>query len=291
MRFLRAAAQVLVTAFHRLGHERAFEAAASMSFFAVFAMFPLLLLLVAVIGGALSTPEAQERFLDAVLRLLPVSRELVRQNVLAVLRSRGGVGGIGAIALLWAASGAFGALVRNLNRAWPCAKHRNLWRERLVSLAMIGVLAVLAVLFLLAKALVALPGSWQAAQRVTLSLIELVPSQAALLALMFIVLTVLYRWLPRTVVLWREALAGAAACSLALWGATALFTRFLTSGLVRYNLVYGSLGTLIALFSWVYIVCALLLCGAHLAAAIAINTRHARIVEENGQPVGEAVDC
>jgi membrane protein len=251
---------------------------------------------VAVVGGTLSTPEAQERFLDAVLRFLPVSRELVRQNVLAVVRSRGAVGGIGVVGLMWAASSAFSALVRNLNRAWPCAKPRNLLGERLMSLAMVAALVVLSVLFLLGKALVVLPGDWETAQRATSSLIDLIPSQAALWGFMLVVLTMLYRWLPRTIVLWREALVGAATCSLALWGATTLFTKFLASGLVSYNVVYGSLGTLIALLSWVYIACALLLCGAHVAAAVAINTRHARLdagngsVQQGGSGVGE-IDC
>jgi membrane protein len=291
MRFLRAIAQTFAVAFRRLGEERGFEAAASMSFYAVFAMFPLLLLLVAVSGGMLSTPDARERFLDAVLRFIPVSRDFVRQNVVAVVRSRGAVGGIGVVGLAWASSSAFGALVRNLNRAWPGAGRRNLLGERLISLAMVAALVALAVLFLVAKALLVLPGNWETAQRVSATLIDLVPSQALLWGFMLAVLTMLYRWLPRTLVLWREALAGAAVCSLALWGATALFTRFLASGLVSYNLVYGSLGTLIALLSWVYIACALLLCGAHVAAAIALNTRHAHILEEDAEEaegVGES---
>jgi len=282
MRFLRSIAQVLVTAFHRLGCERGFEAAASMSFYAVFSMFPLFLLLAAVAGSVLSTADAQERFLEAVLGLVPVSPELLLKNVTAVVRSRGAVGGIGVVGLVWAASSAFGALVRNLNRAWPCSKPRNLLGERLLSLAIVASLAILVILFVVAKALVVLPGEWESAQRVVTSVLELVPSQASLWGFILVVLTLLYRWLPRTVVLWREALVGAAACSLALWGATTLFVRFLASGLVSYNLVYGSLGALLALLSWVYIACALLLCGAHLAAAVAINTRHARLVEENG---------
>ena len=282
MRFLRAIFRILATTFHRLGCERGFEAAASMSFFTVFSMFPLLLLLVAVAGSVLSTVDAQERFLDAVLRLVPVSRELVRQNVLAVVRSRGAVGGIGVVGLIWAASSAFGTLVRNLNRAWPCARPRNLMGERLLSLAMVLALVGLVVLFMIAKALVVLPGEWESAQRVTSSLIELVPSQASLWGFMLLVLTMLYRWLPRTIVLWREALAGAVVASVALWGATTAFTRILASGFVSYNLVYGSLGTLLALLSWVYIACVLLLCGAHVAAAIAINTRHAAVEVEAG---------
>ena len=280
MRALRAVFTVLRTTFHRLGAERVPEAAASMGFYAVYSLFPLLLLLIAIGSRVLDTADAQERLLEVVLRLLPVSREFVRQNVLAVLRVRGAVGWIGVGGLLWAATSAFGTLVRNLNRAWPCARPRNLLGERLLALAIVACLVALVILYLLAKALVILPENWESAQRGVLALVDLVPSEAALSGFILVILTLLYRWLPRTRVLWREALAGAAACALALWGATSLFTSFMASGFVRYNLVYGSLGTLLALLSWVYIASLLVLCGAHFAAAIAVETRDAGICDD-----------
>ncbi len=257
-----------------------------MSFYAVFSLFPLLLLLIAVGSKVLETADAQERLLGVVLRLVPVSRELVRQNVMAVVRVRGAVGGIGVVSLIWAATSAFSTLVRNLNRAWPCARARNLLGERLLALAMVVCLVGLVLLYLVAKALVVFPEDWGLAQRAAATALGLVPSEAALSVFILVVLTLLYRWLPRTKVLWREALAGAAACSLSLWFATTLFTRFLASGVVRYNLVYGSLGTLLALLSWVYIASLLVLCGAHLAAAIAAHTRHAVTAVECGRSTG-----
>ncbi|MFH1689635.1 MAG: YihY/virulence factor BrkB family protein [Candidatus Eisenbacteria bacterium] len=275
MRPVRATFRILRTAFLRLGCERGPEAAASMSFYAVFSMFPLLLLLIAVGSRVLETADAQERLLEAVLRFLPVSRELVRQNVTAVVRVRGTVGGIGVAGLLWAATSAFSTLVRNLNRAWPSARERNLLGERLLALAMVASLVGLVLLYLVAKARVILPGDWGAAQRGAASVFGLVPSTAALSVFIMVILTLLYKWLPRTKVLWREALAGASACSLALWAGTTLFTLFLSSGRMRYNLVYGSLGTLLALLSWVYIASLLVLSGAHLAAAVAEHTRRA----------------
>jgi len=283
MRAVCAIFIVLRTAFHRLGCERGPEAAASMSFYAVFSLFPMLLLVVAVASRVLETPDAQERVLDVLLRLIPVSREFVHQNVMAVVRVRGAVGGIGVAGLLWAATSAFGTLVRNLNRAWPSARPRNLLGERLLALAVVTCLVALVILYLVAKALVILPGEWESAQRGASALLGMVPSEAALSAFIVVVLTLLYRWLPRTRVLCREALTGASACALALWGATTLFTRFLASGLVRYNLVYGSLGTLLALLSWVYIASLLVLCGAHLAAAIAAHTRDVAVVAGNAE--------
>jgi membrane protein len=282
MRVVRTTFRILGTAFRRLGCERVPEAAASMSFYAVFSSFPLLLLLIAIGSRVLETADAQERLLEAVLRFLPVSRELVRQNVTAVVRVRGTVGGIGVAGLVWAATSAFSTLVRNLNRAWPSARERNLLGERLLALALVGSLVGLVLLYLVAKARVILPGDWEAAQRGAASLFGLVPSTVALSIFILAMLALLYVWLPRTKVLWREAFAGAAACSLALWGATTLFTRFMASGFMRYNLVYGSLGTLLALLSWVYIASLLILSGAHLAAAVAEHTRRAAVSAEDG---------
>jgi membrane protein len=284
MRFLRVSFQVLKTLFHRLGCERCPEAAASIGFYAVFSMFPLLFMLVAVGSRFLETAGAQERLLDAVLRFMPVSRELIHQNVLAVVRVRGAVSGLSVIGLVWASTSAFSTLVRNLNRAWAMARPRNLFGERLLALLIVVCLVAALVLYLVAKALVNLPGDWEVAQRAAAWALEVIPipSSAALSLFMFVVLTMLYRWLPRTSVLWREALAGAATSSLALWGATTLFTHFLASGLARYNLIYGSLGAFLALLSWVYIASLIVLGGAHVGAAIAANTRHAIIEEEEG---------
>lgn len=273
MRTARATFRILWTALRRLGDERGPEAAASMSFYAVFSLFPLLLLLVAVGSRVLESADVHERLLDMVLRFMPVSRELVRQNVLGVVNARGAVGGIGILGLVWAASGAFGTLVRNLNRAWPSSRPRNLLSERLFALAMVASLVGLVTLYLVAKALVGVPSEWEAAHAVAAGYLDIVPSAALLSVFIAVVLTLLYRWLPSAEVLWREAFTGAAACSVALWGATTIFTRFMASGLTRYSLVYGSLGTLLALLSWVYIASLLVLWGAHLAAAIAKHTR------------------
>ena len=275
MGFLRAIFDVLVTVFRCIGRERVPEAAASMSFYAVFSLFPLLLIVVAIGSRLVESPDAQERLLEVLLRLLPVSKDLIRENVLAVVRIRGTVGWIGVAGLLWATTGAFSTLVRNLNRAWPNARARTLLGERLLALAVVSSLVGLVLLYLVAKALVALPGEWQAAQSFAATVVERVPvpSGVTIFVFMFIIVTLLYMWLPRTRVLWREALVGGAAATFALAAATTAFTKFLALGLVRYNVVYGSLGAFLALLSWVYIQSAIVLVGAHLAAAIACHTR------------------
>ncbi len=85
---------------------------------------------------------------------------------------------------------------------------------------------------------------------------------------------ILYRWVPKTKVRWSEAFGGAIFAVIAEWAATSVFSWYLSSGLSRYNLVYGSLGALISFMTLIYIINLIVLFGAHLSAAIA---RHKRL--------------
>jgi membrane protein len=78
----------------------------------------------------------------------------------------------------------------------------------------------------------------------------------------------LYRWTPSTEVRWKGAIAGALTAALAWELVKGGFTWYLRSGLVRYELVYGSLGTVAALLFWIYISSTITLFGAHLSAAV-----------------------
>jgi uncharacterized BrkB/YihY/UPF0761 family membrane protein len=60
--------------------------------------------------------------------------------------------------------------------------------------------------------------------------------------------------------------------------ATDIFSLYLLKGLVRYELVYGSLGTVVALLFLIYVIGLIVLFGAHLCAAID------HWLNERGQP-------
>jgi YihY family inner membrane protein len=141
--------------------------------------------------------------------------------------------------------------------------------------------------FLLGRALLVLPDEWAVAQQAAAAVRAVIPSETALSAFIFVLLTALYVWLPKARVRLREAVVGAAVCALALRAATTLFTAFLSSGLVRYNLVYGSLGALLALLSWVYVASLVVLGGAHLSAAVATHTRGGLQMCETGSEPSE----
>jgi membrane protein len=78
----------------------------------------------------------------------------------------------------------------------------------------------------------------------------------------------LYRWTPSAEVGWKGAIVGALIAALSWELVKGGFTWYVGSGMVRYELVYGSLGAVAALLFWIYISSTITLFGAHLSAAV-----------------------
>jgi membrane protein len=267
------ALSILGNAAQRFGELRAGEAAASVAYWAFFSLFPLLLFLVAVGSFILTSEQVYGQVVNFAGQILPGSQDLIQQNIQEVLTLRGPVGLIGLVGLLWSASEAFDALSRHINRAWSTARPRAAWQHRLLGLGMIGGLAGLLVLSLLSTAVANLLTGLQIPLGGSASIYE-TPLWKILSSLVpavftFLMFVNLYRWVPHTKVKWSQALWAALAATLAWQLAAGAFAWFLRSGLAQYRLVYGSLGTVVALMLWIYLCSWIALFGAHLSAAVA----------------------
>jgi membrane protein len=78
----------------------------------------------------------------------------------------------------------------------------------------------------------------------------------------------LYQWVPTITVSRKASLLGGLIAGVAWVLLNNAFTWYLSSGLTQYQLVYGSLGTIVALLFWVYLTATIVLIGAHLTATI-----------------------
>jgi len=242
-----------------------------MAYYAMFSLFPLLLALVIAGSYFLERGVAYQEVVRLVSSAIPISRSLIEQNVRQVLELRGTVGLIGLVTLVWAATGVFTSFARNINRAWPEAEGRNFFEGRLVALAMIAVLGLLLVLSLVSTAaLEVLPSlgiPWVSRnlighERLWRAIGILVPALFSLLLFL-----AMYRWVPSAEVAWSDALWGALVATLGWEIAKRAFAWYLDAGLASYRLVYGSLGTVIALMFWLYLSAWIALLGAHITAA------------------------
>ncbi len=259
-------------AIRRFGNSRAPQAAASMAYYALFSLFPLLLIFVAVGSFVLEREVVQERLLEYVTTTLPASQQLIKQNVERALELRGPVGIAGLIGLLWSATGFFNTLVHNINRAWLQADVRGLLERRLVALGIVGSLAGLLVLSLVSTAVLDLLPRFRISLWGDASLYEAyvwnILSNLVPLLFKLLMFLALYRWVPNTKVKWLAAVWGALVAALGWELITSAFSWYLGSGLARYELVYGSLGAIVALMFWIYLSSWIALFGAHLSAAV-----------------------
>ncbi len=266
------ALSVLQDTFQHFDRARAGEAAASIAFYAFFSLFPLLLAIIVAGSVVLESEQVQAWVLGLVSEAIPVAQRLIERNIETVLRLRGTVGVVALVGLLWSGSGALTVLVRNINLAWMNAQPRSFVAVRLLALRMVAALVALLVLASVSNTVLNILA------RLSIPLWHRLPMDgtpvwATLLSslprlLIFLALWGLYWWVPNTKVRWSDAFWGALLVTLAGEVVTNGFTWYLSSGLVHYELIYGSLGTVVALMLWIYIQTLVLLFGAHLSAAV-----------------------
>jgi len=251
-----------------------------MAFYAIFSLFPFLLLL--VLGGRLVIGwlGLADSVLDLTLSVFPQTfSETVSRNVVDALEARGALAGaagvVGLLGLAWAATSGFAILAQNLSRAWRAERPLGLIGARLRALAVVGSLIALLSALLVSRAALRLLPAWTALlrRRVDLGLPDGAASGVLAFLLFFLILLLLYRLAPAARVRWLHAAAGALVASAAMLGATSAFTAYLRWGLSGYRLVYGSLGALISFMTWVYLLAIIVLFGAYLGAAIADRGR------------------
>jgi membrane protein len=252
---------------------RGSEAAAGMAYYAIFSLFPLSLTLVAIGSLVLDKQQIMAQVISLVSQAFPVARGLIKQNLQQVIQLRGAVGLIGLVGAIWSATGVFTVLNRNINRAWTDAEPRDLLESRLVALAMVGVLVLLlglsvastAAFNLLAQLQVPLGGRVSIYQTPLWTIgSTLVPS-----LFVFSLFLSLYRWVPNEHVPWSAAFWAALVVAAAWQIGARAFAWYVGSGWARYQLVYGSLGAIVALMAWIYLGSWLTFFGAHLGAALA----------------------
>jgi membrane protein len=263
---------ILKTAIQRFGEQRASQASAGLSYYALFSLFPLLLALISLGGYFLESEQVRQQVLDLLYQGIPVSQDLITQNLDRVIDARGSVGFIGLIGLIWSASGVFTGLAYNINLAWPKTEPRNFFEKRLVAFTMIAVLILLLVFSIILQTAMTILPSLEIPVISEITFLETglwsLLSNVIPWLLIFLLYLAIYQWVPTRKVDWTAVLWSALASATAWKLITSLFTWYLESGLGRYELVYGSLGTVVALMFLIYLMSWITLFGAHLCAAI-----------------------
>jgi membrane protein len=242
---------------------------AALSYYSIFSMAPLLLIVISVAGLVFGQDAARGEVFGQLRGLMgPEAAKAVEDILTSVNKPSQGIVStiIGLVVLLIGATTVFGELQDALDRIWRApARSRagGLWtllRSRMLSFGMIlGIAFLLMVSLVLGAAVSAIGKLWGDAFLGWEILAQFI-NVALGFALTTGVFAMIYKIMPRVVVRWHDVWLGAAVTAL-------LFTlgRFLIGLYIGKSGVasgFGAAGSLIVIFVWVYYSAQIFLMGA-----------------------------
>src|SRR5262249_31323959 len=120
-----------------LAERRVLDRSAALSYYFIFALFPALLFLTALMGF-LPVPRLLERLMDSLAQVLPGdAASLVRRTVGESLTvARRSLLSVSAIAALWGASSGMTSVISALNGAMNVSDARPWWWRRLLAIGL-----------------------------------------------------------------------------------------------------------------------------------------------------------
>ncbi|MSQ41769.1 MAG: YihY/virulence factor BrkB family protein [Dehalococcoidia bacterium] len=267
---LMLAARILRRATINFTEDRCTQMAAAISYFALFSLFPLTLLAVSIFGIVLRNAAVQGRVLQAIVDLLPIEATSIESSLRAVAHLGPTLTVVSLAGALWTAGALSAAVRHSLDVAFDARRGRPYLRGKLIDYALLPGLGLL----LLAS--FALTAAWRVAQARADALPWLggelrwlwdlgALTLPALIS--FAMFLFLYWLLPNTKVRVQDAWPGALLAALGFEALKHGFATYLAY-FAAYNVVYGSLGGVIALLLWIYLSANILLFGAEVAAEV-----------------------
>jgi membrane protein len=259
--------------------ESPFEKAAAVSYYALLALAPLLLVVLAIAGLAFGADAVRGRMVTELRGLVGEKGgdaiELVLEN--AALPDKGALALVlGMATLLVGASGVFIQIQAALNSIWdvaPARKGNALWnflRHRLVSIAMVVGLGFLMLVSLVVSAAlnavnerygarVPWPMAWEALNAL------------GSLGVITLLIAMIYRFLPDVRIPWRDVWLGAFFTALLFTFGKAAIGAYL--GRASFGSSYGAAGSVVALVVWVYYASLIFFLGAEITHVHAVWRR------------------
>lgn len=282
---LRSAGRLVKQAVSSWSADNATQLAASLAFYTMLSIAPLLVICMKIAGVVFGAELAGEQIHSYLAQTIGSKGAAAAQEMIANARQNGSgvVATIVSVAvLLFSASGVFGQLKASLNRVWEIERETKMgiWRtikERFFSISMVvGTVFLLIVSLVASAALTGLASSVGLDSGLALGALDFVLSFGGITLLFALI----FRYLPDARPAWRDVWVGAIATAV-------LFTlgKFLLGwylGRATTTSVYGAAGSLVAMLLWVYYSAQILFLGAEFTQIWA--TQHDRGIAVHHPP-------
>jgi membrane protein len=263
----------------RLGRDDVSNRAASISYYALLSLFPLLLGLIAILGLFLPSESVRTEMIRFITQYLPGSADFLEENISGIISLRGAFGIISVLGLFWSASGVFSVISQAINRAWDIEYRHPFYIQKPREIALALGTGFLVLLSIGVSTFLSFLG------RIDLPLSGALVNTAAVFAAFIVSLiafTILYRSVPITWISWKYVMIGALLATLLFEIAKNIFVLYLNN-YSNFDKVYGSIASVIALLVWVYISAFILILGAEFSAMVSRLQKKGNLLEQEGE--------
>ncbi|HEX8013109.1 MAG TPA: YihY/virulence factor BrkB family protein [Casimicrobiaceae bacterium] len=258
--------------------DRAPSMGAALAFYSAFSLAPLLVIVIGIAGTVYGGDVARGAVVGQFRALLgPVGADALEKLLISAAFERSGVAAtlIGLVVLFVGATTVLVELEDDLDRIWKAPPRRDsglVALVRLLSLGLIlGVGFLLVVSLLFGSALAALAHSWRFSLTnagLVFVLDFLVPMGA-----FTVLFAILYKWLPRVRIAWRDVWAGAFTTAVLFNVGRLAIGFYLGNGAVAST--YAAAGSFVVLLLWLYYSAQVFLLGAEFTWVHATHRRDA----------------
>jgi membrane protein len=252
--------------------------AASLAFYAVLSLFPLLIGSMVIASYIVDVSWATDQAIDLLAQFLPEGEEGIEDIVTQAIEQRQRVGIMSFLVVLVTGRRILGGLTKGLNHVSDVSEQEDtIKRKALVELALAAGLAVLIGLSLASRRLLDL--LWETVRFLPGPDSIVVDAIGALVRalLLYLVFLAVYAFVPQGPRSWRAVAVGAGLATTLYLAAQFVFALFVDSIWANLSLIYGPLALAALLLTWSWYVALITLVGASFASHVKVM-----IIERQG---------
>lgn len=251
-----------------------FALGAQLAYYLILSFFPFIIFLMTLIGfSSLNSIEV----LEGLKAILPVDVfKLVETTIVELIHTQStGLLGASVALTIWSASSGFRAVIKGVNKAYNIKESRSFIKRVVIAIFFTFMLALIIMLTLAMLVFGDVIGKYMLGIFPFDRLISIIWDIGRYLLVIFSMIWIfacIYRYTPSQKIRWREVYAGAIFSTIG-WIAVSVGFSYYINNIANYSRLYGSLGAVIVLMTWLYISSMILILGAEINSVISLRKR------------------
>jgi membrane protein len=255
----------LFSLFNNISADRLPEQAVVMTYYLLLALFPFLIFVLGIFSYTAVTIDNVSEVLSTILPMETI--ELILGTVEEVLNNTNStLYSFAIIGAVWSMKMGATSLITGVNRAYGVKENRPFLIKGLIDIFVIISIPLFAIISFLivamGKLLIDQFDIWFDLSTDFISTISTLRFLVPALMLLFY-FTLFYRFVPNLRLSFRRIFVGALFTTFGWIGTSMLFSIYITN-FANYTLIYGSLGSIVALLLWINLTCMIILIGAEI---------------------------